>query len=107
MYLLPPSKYKKIEKKFKSLLSKDSEIIFEKIKKNVKWINIKRGEILLFNQSLPHGNRVNLENETRWSMNCRFKSIFSPYGDKKLGEFFQPITLKKVSELAMNYKLPE
>jgi len=62
---------------------------------------------LLFNQSLPHGNRVNLENETRWSMNCRFKSIFSPYGDKKLGEFFQPITLKKVSELAMNYKLPE
>ena len=95
MYILPPKKYKKMEKNFKSLLAKDSEAIFKKIKKNLKWINIKKGEILLFNQSLPHGNRVNLEKETRWSMNCRFKSIFSPYGDKKIGEFFQPITLKK------------
>ena len=32
--------------------------------------------------------RINETNDTRWSMNCRFKSIFSPYGDKKLGEFF-------------------
>ncbi len=107
MYILPPKQYKKMEKNFKSLLAKDSEAIFKKIKKNLKWINIKKGEILLFNQSLPHGNRVNLEKETRWSMNCRFKSIFSPYGDKKIGEFFQPITLKKVSELAMSYRLPE
>ena len=38
------------------------------------------------------GNIVNIEQETRWSMNCRFKSIFSPYGDKKIGEFFTPIT---------------
>ena len=62
------------------------------------------GEFLLFNQTLPHGNVVNKEKDTRLSMNCRFKSIYSPYGDKKIGEFFEPITLRKASELGMKYK---
>ena len=107
MYILPPSKYQKFEKKFYKIAKKDSEIIFRKIKKNVKWINIKFGQILIFDQSLPHGNRVNLEKETRWSMNCRFKSVFSPFGDKKIGEFFEHITLRKISELGMKYNLPK
>ena len=63
--------------------------------------------MLIFNQALPHGNIVNNEKETRWSMNCRFKSVFSPYGDKKLGEFFEPITLRVTSELAIKYNLPK
>ena len=41
----------------------------------------------------------NLENETRFSLNCRFKGIFTPYGDKKIGEYFEPITLKPMSRL--------
>ena len=28
------------------------------------------------------------------------------YGDKKIGEFFEPITLRVASELAIKYKLP-
>ena len=48
-----------------------------------------------------------MENETRWSINCRFKSIFSPYNDKKLGEYFEAITLRKVSELGMQYEFPK
>ena len=107
MYLLPPKHYKKIEKNFKKYSGNSSEIFFKKIKKNVEWININFGEILIFNQSLPHGNIVNNEKETRWSMNCRFKSVFSPYGDKKIGEFFEPITLRVASELAIKYKLPK
>ena len=67
----------------------------------------RRGEVVVFNQALPHGNRVNTENETRWSMNCRFKSVFTPYGDKKLGEFFEPVTLRAASKTGMDYKLPE
>ena len=62
---------------------------------------------MIFNQSLPHGNIVNKETQTRWSLNCRFKSVFSPYRDKKIGEFFEPITLKPVSELAIDYNLPK
>ena len=106
MYLLPPKYYKNIERNFTKYSGNSSEVFFNKIKKNVEWIKINFGEILIFNQALPHGNIVNNEKETRWSMNCRFKSIFSPYGDKKIGEFFEPITLRVASELAIKYKLP-
>ena len=70
-------------------------------------IKINYGQVLIFNQSLPHGNRVNKEDETRWSLNCRFKSTFTPYGDKKLGEFFEPISLKPASKIAMKYQFPK
>ena len=52
---------------------------------------------------MPHGN-VNKENETRWTMNCRFKSVFTPYKDKKIGEFYEPITLKPATKRGLNYK---
>ena len=51
-------------------------------------------------------DRVNEEPGTRWSMNCRFKSIMSPYADKRFGEFFEPILLRPATRVGMQYKLP-
>ena len=106
MYILPASKYSKFLKKFKDSHLKKNYNLYKSIEKDLEWIDIKFGEVLLFNQNLPHGNIVNKINETRWTNNCRFKSIFSPYGDKKIGEFFQPITLRAASKIGMNYRLP-
>lgn len=108
MYILPPVKFKKL-KEYLVKKKQNSSVteIFNQIKKDLIWINIKFGQILIFNQCLPHGNVVNKENETRWSLNCRFKSIFSPYKDKKIGEFFEPITMRKISQLGNKYKYPK
>ena len=106
MYLLPPNKLKKINEIFVDKKNNDSEKIFQEIKDDIIWLNIKCGEVLIFNQALPHGNRINNETETRWSMNCRFKSIFTPYGDKKLGEFFEPITIRAASKCGIEYEYP-
>jgi sporadic carbohydrate cluster 2OG-Fe(II) oxygenase len=106
MYILKPEYYPDLINQIKLNKLKDSEKLFKYIKNKIEWLQINYGEILIFNQSLPHGNRVNKEKTTRWSMNCRFKSIFSPYGDKKLGEFFSPITTRPMTELGMNYSLP-
>ena len=106
MYLLPPKAAKTLSDNFKLHAQGDSDELFNTIKNDVDWIKVDYGEVLIFNQSYPHGNRVNQESETRWSMNCRFKSLFTPYKDKKIGEFFEPITLRPVSKIAMNYKLP-
>jgi hypothetical protein len=84
-----------------------NEDLFNIIKERVDWITINAGQVLVFNQNLPHGNRVNSENETRWSMNCRFKSIFAPYSDKKNGEYYEPITLRAASRVGASYKFPE
>ena len=74
--------------KLKKNKIKNSSKIFNLVKNEIIFLKIKFGNFLIFDQTLPHGNVINQEKETRWSMNCRFKSMFSPYGDKKIGEFF-------------------
>ncbi len=106
MYLLTQDKYRNLKKKINTKKNNSSSKIFKIISNDIKWISIKKGSFMIFNQSLPHGNVVNKEKETRWSMNCRFKSIFSPYVDKKIGEFFLPITTRAATEIGMNYKSP-
>ena len=100
MYILKSSKYKKFEKNL-SFYQKKIVRQFQHIKKDIVWLKIKR-PWLIFNQALPHGNIVNKEPETRWSLNCRFKVIL-PYGDKKIAEFLNQSHLED-KEIGMNYK---
>ena len=60
----------------------------------------------MFTQNPMHGNVLNVEATTRWSTNCRFKSVFSPYHNKKLGEFFEPIIVRPATRLGVSYQLP-
>ena len=50
MYILPPQKYEKIKKIFLEKKFNSSESIYKKIKKDLIWINIKFGQVLVFNQ---------------------------------------------------------
>jgi sporadic carbohydrate cluster 2OG-Fe(II) oxygenase len=106
MYILEQKNYVDFKKKMQKNQYSSSEDIFKLVKNKVRWLNVDYGKFLIFNQALPHGNIVNIEKETRWSMNCRFKSFFSPYGDKKVGEFFLPITTRAISEIGMNFEYP-
>jgi sporadic carbohydrate cluster 2OG-Fe(II) oxygenase len=87
--------------------NKSSEDLYQAIKDNVIFLSVPYGSVLLFSQNVMHGNRINTEPETRWSMNCRFKSVLTPYHGKKMGEFFEPITLRPLTRLGMEYALPE
>jgi sporadic carbohydrate cluster 2OG-Fe(II) oxygenase len=106
MYILPPNINEQLCSNFSKFALLNGCDLFKEIESDLTWIEIKEGEILIFNQNLPHGNIINVENETRWSSNCRFKSIFSPYGDKKIGEFFEPITMRAASRTGMSYQFP-
>ena len=107
MYLLPPHASKELRKEFAVRAGNSSEDLYQAVKNDVRFLEVRYGEVLIFDQGLPHGNRINNESETRWSMNCRFKGVFTPYGDKKIGEFFEPITLRPASRIGMAYCLPE
>ena len=106
MFLLPPEPTTRLHQQFGDLAGKSSEDIYQAVKDDLIWMSIPYGSFLLFNQNLPHGNRVNEEDETRWSVNCRFKGVFTPYSQKKLGEFFEPITLRPASDLGLKYEYP-
>tara|TARA_B100000029_G_scaffold395698_1_gene393537 strand:+ start:4897 stop:5730 length:834 start_codon:yes stop_codon:yes gene_type:complete len=106
MFILPPDRTKELYANFSELSGSTSEDLFKEMEADLIWIDINYGELLIFNQTLPHGNRINTENETRFSMNSRFKSVFSPYGAKELGAFFEPITLKAATRIGMNFEFP-
>ncbi len=107
MYLLPPAPATAFDRDFKKRAGASAEDIFRAMEPDLRWMEVPYGSVLLFNQNLPHGNRVNREAQARWTMNCRFKSVFSPYMDKKLGEFFEPITLRPATRAGMAYTPPE
>lgn len=107
MFLLPPAACENPAKILIDTSVQDSEALFQAVESNLVWLNVNYGQIVLFNQNLPHGNRVNLESETRWTMNCRFKGVFTPYADKRLGEFFEPITLRPASRIGLEYRIAE
>jgi sporadic carbohydrate cluster 2OG-Fe(II) oxygenase len=107
MYILPQNKKYAIDDAFANSGNTTSEMLFKYIESDIESIKINFGQLLIFNQGLPHGNRVNLESETRWSMNCRFKGVFTPYKDKKVGDFFEPITLRPASLNGIGYIYPE
>ena len=107
MYILPPMATAELSQNFIASAGTSSEDLYRSIQDKVEWLEVRYGEVLIFDQSLPHGNRSNDEQETRWSMNCRFKGVFTPYGDKKIGEFFEPITLRAASRTGMDYRFPK
>lgn len=107
MFLLPPAANANLMADFASRSGNSSEDLFQSIADEVDWLDIEFGNVLIFNQGLPHGNRVNVEPETRWSLNCRFKGLYTPYGDKKIGEFFEPITMRAASKMGMDYQFPK
>jgi sporadic carbohydrate cluster 2OG-Fe(II) oxygenase len=107
MYLLPPAGQAEVERDWRRFDGADTEDLFKAIEPHVTYLDVPYGTALVFCQNLMHGNRINAEPETRWSMNCRFKAALSPYADKRLGEFFEPITLRPATRLGLAYKLPE
>ncbi len=107
MFILPRKLNDEHSKRLPEFQGKDTEELFRAIEPDVEWVTVSVGQGLIFTHTLMHGNRRNEENEARWSMNCRFKSLLSPYDSKRLGEFFEPITLRAATRLGMTYTLPK
>lgn len=107
MFILPPEANARAASKLADYRSSGVEALYRDFEADARFLTVNYGQFLLFDQNLIHGNRVNRETTTRWTFNCRFKGLFTPYADKRLGEFFEPITLRPATRLGLAYKLPE
>ncbi len=61
-------------------------------------VDVPFGSALFFWTGLYHGSRVNQETETRWSVNLRYKGLFSPNGLKDPLEYFRLLSLSPLSQ---------
>jgi len=107
MYILPRDRDRRHQAAMSPGRFASADELFAAIEPDLEWLTIPYGHVLLFTQNQMHGNVVNRERESRWSSNCRFKSVFSPYADKKLGEFFEPIIVRPATRLGAGYTLPK
>ena len=105
MFILPKKTNEIYYKKFNKY--KDTTSLQKAIDKKVKWLNIKFGQGLIFAHHLMHGNKVNITNETRWSFNCRFKSLMSPYDKKDIAETFFPLIVRPATRVGLEYEHPQ
>lgn len=67
-------------------------------------LTVNFGQALIFWTGLFHGSRVNQENETRWTMNLRFKNVFSPNGMKDPFGFFKVFNLSPLTRIALEFE---
>lgn len=57
------------------------------------------GQALIFYTGCLHGSDINAEQETRVSLNIRYKNLFSPSGLKNQLQFFSPLRISDVARL--------
>ena len=69
--------YKKTSEVYNEFLQTDDWESFEKEAiRSSKHINVKVNQGLIFSATVLHGSNINQENETRISLNIRFKACF-------------------------------
>ena len=82
--------------------------MYKKNKNKFNFLKVNYGDILIFSPLILHGNTVNKTKETRFSLNCRFKSLLSPYdvlvkSHRNIPNFYKPINIKPLTKIGFNY----
>ena len=108
MFILPQAKTKAISRQLSAIGDGGMKALYDRVKDDLVWLDVPYGKLLIFASHCLHGNVVNREATARWSLNCRFTGLFTPYTsyEKKLGSFYLPITTRAVSRIGMSYEQP-
>ena len=108
MFFTKPSHNKKMNDKLLNTNNYTTKEMYNKNKKFFKFLNIKYGDILIFSPLILHGNTMNKTKETRFSLNCRFKSLLTPYdvtvkSHRNIPNFYKPLNIKPMTKIGFNY----
>ena len=106
MYILPLKKSREVFENFSHYKDLNSEVLYKELESEMIFVEVPKNHAIIFSHSILHGNRVNIENETRWTYNIRFKSLMSPFGTKSLGDAFIPINIKPATRLGFTNITP-
>jgi sporadic carbohydrate cluster 2OG-Fe(II) oxygenase len=108
MFILPRPKSDTVTVDMKSRAKGGMPALYEAVKNDLIWLDIPYGKVLIFSPNFLHGNVVNEEPTTRWSLNTRFKGLFTPYGtaERTLGSYYLPITPRPATRVGIDYREP-
>lgn len=109
MFVLPRLKSEAIVAGMRDFANGGMRELYEKVEQDLVWLNVPYGKVVVFTPNILHGNVLNKESTTRWSLNCRFTGLLTPYGsaEKSLGSFYLPITPRPVTKIGAEYMQPD
>ncbi len=108
MFFTKPSFNKSMNEKLLKTYDYTTKEMYNKNKKKFEFLKVNYGEILIFSPLILHGNTMNKTKETRFSLNCRFKSLLSPYdvtvkSHRNIPNFYRPLNIKPMTKIGFNY----
>lgn len=108
MFITTPNYNKKMNLDILQKNKKSIKQIYIKNRKKFHFVKVNYGEILIFSPLILHGNTINVSEETRFSLNCRFKSLLSPYdvlvkSHRNIPNFYRPMNIKPMTKIGLNY----
>ncbi len=104
MFLLPPDESREARQRvtageFKSMDELESEYHSQMVTMAVPY-----GKVLIFNSNCLHGNVLNETKTVRWSINCRFTGLLTPFTnpERRLGTYYLPITTRAATKMGLS-----
>ena len=71
MFLLPPAADRRWRARMSEFAGAGVEALYQAVEPELEWLEVPYGNVLVFTHTMMHGNRVNVEPTTRWSIWCR------------------------------------
>jgi sporadic carbohydrate cluster 2OG-Fe(II) oxygenase len=104
MFFLPPRESHEARQRvtagdFKSMDQIESEYHAQMITMVVPY-----GKVLIFDSNCLHGNVLNETKTARWSINCRFTGLLTPFTnpERRLGTYYLPITTRAATKMGLS-----
>lgn len=103
MFLLPPQASSEAFRRIGAGELTSMADAMEAYRPRISTIEMRVGQVLVFNSNCLHGNRLNTTSSTRWSLNCRFVSLLAPSTnpERRLGTYYSPIAVRPATRMGL------
>ena len=103
MFFLPPIASREARSRVVSGEFKSMDQIENAYRSKLITMVVPNGKVLIFDSGCLHGNVLNETKTARWSINCRFTGLLTPFTnpERRLGTYYLPITTRAATKIGL------
>ena len=104
MFFLPPNESHEARQRVASGEFKSMDQIESEYQSQIVTMIVPYGKVLIFDSNCLHGNVLNETKTSRWSINCRFTGLLTPFTnpERRLGTYYLPITTRAATKMGLS-----
>ena len=104
MFFLPPNESHEARRRVAAGEFKSMDQIEAAYHSQMITMVVPHGKVLIFDSSCLHGNVLNETKTARWSINCRFTGLLTPFTnpERRLGTYYLPITTRAATKMGLS-----